>query len=754
MAASDSSGPGNNGMKPVTEAGEGTTVVESDLTFTDKNHSKVNKIVVVGIDASAVEFEPLVPHLGELQTDTGLAYFVIPRQSSEFDGMMKELLSQHTQLPIQRDEDGLVVKPSFLVDEQYELLFTFPGAGNFLAQRGKEVSDSIFEMVADDLKVVLTEALQRCSQQNSLVKISNLPLHRAGETIVADLSVEPLAIDSQTRLFIVTIIPADNTPLASDRRNGGHERDADDSMREGLRQTQDELSIAKDAIHAAINGVLLTDLDWKIRTANPSFLKMFELGSFDELKGQRIPELVSSEIVDRLKAICEKISEDKSPAKHEYTLRRNSGTTFQVEVAATIFNDEFGNPRGRHLSFVDITRRRSAEKTREIYAADLEMANETLRIAEVQYQAAVEKRDQFLAILSHELRNPLGGIQNAVRVLNHPDSDGSNTERAKQAIANQSAHMARLMNDLLDVSRVTQGKINFDIQVFDVRDVVDDVRDSVQSSLLTKKQEFEVFDCEEPIFIEADRDRLLQIMNNLLTNASRYTPVGGNIALHLESDGIACVISVVDDGQGIEDDLKDSIFEMFVQSDATLDRADGGMGVGLTLVRSLVEKMNGSIVVESEGAGKGSKFVVRLPLSSKDPRPDEQPLFGSSAGQNTREKTVLIVEDNLEALEMLKCLLALDGFNVLTATDGKKGLEAIVAKQPDIALVDIGLPKLDGFQVAVMAREKLGDRLKTKLIALTGYGQKDDHEKIMASGFVEHLVKPVDVKELDRVLKS
>ena len=471
-------------------------------------------------------------------------------------------------------------------------------------------------------------------------------------------------------------------------------------------------------------------------------------------RGRKIADLFSSECVDRLKEICEEISEDDAPAKHDYTLRSKDGTAFQVEVAGSIFNDEFGTPRGRQLSFVDITRQRSAEETRESYAAQLEMANVTLRDAEVQARAAVDNRDQFLAILSHELRNPLGGIQNAVRVLNHPDVDDTKGERAKKAIANQSAHMARLMNDLLDVSRVTQGKINLDVQVIDARDIVEDARDTVQSSLLTKKQVFEVMNCEKPLFVDADRDRLLQILNNLLTNASRYTPAGGKITLQLERDGVDCIISVLDDGQGIDPNLKDSIFEMFVQSDATLDRADGGMGVGLTLVRSLVEKMGGTISVESDGVGKGSKFIVRMPLSFKHPQSEEELNPESLSDQNASEKTVLIVEDNVEALEMLEYLLALEGYKVLTATDGETGLDTILSKQPDIALVDIGLPKLDGFQVAVKTREMLGDRLKTKLIALTGYGQKDDHEKIMASGFVEHLVKPVDGKMLDRALRT
>ena len=824
--------------------------------------------------------------------------------------------------------------PSFLVDEQHELLYTFPGAISFLMPRGGAPSTAILDMVDDDLRVVLAGALQRCARQNHSVKFSKLSLQLANEQISADLSVKPLTVDSKTRLFIVSIIPND-TP--ANALGGAMELDVDESVRERielleselghtrenlqaaieeletsneelqstneelvasneelqstneelhsvneelytvngeyqrkieelvevnddfdnlfrstevasifldrelcirkftpqatetfqitshdlgrridgfnhkinddqlytdvrnvasgniekverdvcdsngvwyllrilpyesiessggvvvtlvdirtLKQAQDELTIAKDAIQAAINGVLLTDLDWQVRTANPSFLEMFEFESYEDIKAQRVEDLFSSECVDRLKEICREFSHDKKPSKHEYTLRRRDGTAFQVEVAGTIFNDGYGNPRGRQLSFVDITRRRSAEESRESYAAELEMANETLRTAEAQSRTAVEKRDQFLAILSHELRNPLSGIQNAVRVLNHPEANDSKVQRAKKAIANQTEHMGRLMNDLLDVSRVTQGKINFDLRIIDVRELVEDAHDAVQSSLLTKNQLFKVENSDKPLFVEADRDRLLQVLNNLLTNASRYTPTGGHITLHVEREGIECIISVIDDGQGIDPELKESIFEMFVQSDATLDRADGGMGVGLTIVRSLVEKMDGTISVDSDGIGEGSKFIVRLPLSFKSLRSQQKRPTEISKDPKASEKTVLIVEDNVEALEMLKYLLELDGYNVLTATDGKTGLDTIVSKQPDIALVDIGLPVLDGFQVASKTRETLGDNLKTKLIALTGYGQNDDHKKIMSSGFVEHLVKPVDGKQLNKALK-
>lgn len=845
------------------------------------------------------------------------------RSSSDFVSRAYELLAQD------------YLPPSFLVDESYELLYSFPGAVNFLAQRGGAPSTAILDLVDEDLRVVLAGALQRSSREKVAVSFSKISIQDARESVVADLTVRPLSINGSKTLYLISIVPlvsqeagpvhavelhvdesvrermrllesdlrhtkenlqaaieeletsneelqaaneelvASNEELQSTNEelhsvneelytvNGEYQRkieelvevneDIDNLFRstdvasifldpslsirkftpqatrifhvtpqdigrridgfvhnlnydklfediqavatgnktkfekdvldkhggwhllrvipyqsnefsggvvvsifdiDSLKQAQTELRIAKDAINASINGVLLTDLDWRIRAANPAFLNMFEFEDFAAVQGQRIIDLFATESVGKLKEICDEISRDEQPKKHEYTIRRKDGTAFHVEVAGTIFSDERETPSGRQLSFVDITRRRQAEEARESYSAQLEMANETLRAAELNARDAVEKRDQFLAILSHELRNPLGGIQNAVRVLNHKGADEKKTARAKSAIASQTRQMARLMNDLLDVSRVTQGKINFDLEVLDSCELIEDAVDNVQSSIHTRKQSLKIERPDSPLFVEADRDRLLQVLNNLLTNASRYTQPGGEITLRLEKRDVECFISVIDNGIGIEPELKDGIFEMFVQSDSTLERTDGGMGVGLTLVKSLTEKMGGAVEADSKGTGQGSSFTVRLPLTLKNP-PD-----GSAHPERTiklsREycssKRVLIVEDNNDAREMLKYLLDLDGFQVLQASDGRSGLDLVLSEQPDFAFVDIGLPELNGFQVARQICKKLGDDRRTKLVALTGYGQMDDHIKVMDAGFDEHLVKPVDGKELNRVL--
>jgi two-component system CheB/CheR fusion protein len=251
----------------------------------------------------------------------------------------------------------------------------------------------------------------------------------------------------------------------------------------------------------------------------------------------------------------------------------------------------------------------------------------------------------------------------------------------------------------------------------------------------------------EPIMVEGDPTRLLQIIENLLTNASKYTPSNGVITMELVRVQGHCELCVRDNGRGIDPDMLDEIFDLFFQSNNAIDRGDGGMGVGLTLVRGLVEMHHGTVTAHSSGLGQGSQFIVRLPLASKPPRKSREPA-SNTPGAGTR---VLLIEDNPDSREMLETILRLDGFEVESAEDGQQGLDAILAGRPDVALVDIGLPKLDGYEVARRVRELLG-KSEIILVALTGYGQDKDREAVFRAGFDEHLVKPVNLENLKRVL--
>ena len=550
-------------------------------------------------------------------------------------------------------------------------------------------------------------------------------------------------------------VPADVDGTNEPRQDEGrqHIRDGSVANARTPQDAQEQMNIAFDALNSSINAVILTDADWTIRYANPSFLSMFEFESLDQILRKRLSDLFVRDNVRRLGEIC--TGEDVcQPETYDYTIVRHDGTSFHVEVAASLVSTSAAAPPRRMVSFVDITRRKQAEEAREAYAAELERANETLRRAEMEARDAITKRDQFLAILSHELRNPLGSLMNAIRVLEHADADPDRADRAMKTIHRQGTQMSHLMNDLLDVARITQGKIKFEPEVLDAREIIHDAVESVRETAAARQQAIVVVGHDSPIMIEADQSRLFQIANNLLVNASKYTPSGGRIEIRVQKSNTECLISVSDNGRGIPADMLDTIFDMFVQDDASLDRADSGMGIGLTLVRSLTESMGGIVEVSSEGIGKGSCFTVRLPLTSRPAIPNEPRCDSRFAdSRQPADTSILIVEDNADAREMLRTLLELDGYRVSVAEDGVEGLEAIVNTRPDVALVDIGLPGLDGYEVARRASERLGDSNSTLLVALTGYGQRDDIERAFNAGFQHHLVKPIDADKLETLLR-
>lgn len=308
--------------------------------------------------------------------------------------------------------------------------------------------------------------------------------------------------------------------------------------------------------------------------------------------------------------------------------------------------------------------------------------------------------------------------------------------------------MANLLDDLLDVSRITQGKIVLRREPCELAAICREAIEVVSPMAEVNGQELTLEGTDVPVWIDADRSRLLQIVENLLVNAVKYTPGGGHVRATVGCEGNRGSVVVVDDGRGIPPEQLDRIFDMFVQGDASLDRSDGGMGVGLTLVRDLVDLHGGTIEARSEGTGRGSRFEVRFPLTNPPVRvvDDAQP-----PAVDPSTVRVVLVEDNSDSREMLRTLLELEGFPVETAGDGRSGLELIVERRPNVALVDIGLPEVDGYQVARRVRETI-DRRSVRLIALTGYGLEEDREAVLESGFDHHLVKPVDVQNLRSVL--
>jgi signal transduction histidine kinase len=396
------------------------------------------------------------------------------------------------------------------------------------------------------------------------------------------------------------------------------------------------------------------------------------------------------------------------------------------------------------------------EAAQALLAADAERSHgeaerEELLRREQAARAAAEQasraKDEFLAMLGHELRNPLGAVANAVRLLDHPRTNEETALRARRIIARQVDHLARMTDDLLDAGRTITGKITLQRQPLDLAAAVADTLATLKPRIERHRLVVQT----EPSWVDADPTRLEQIVGNLIVNAVKYTPEGGTIRIGVRDESGAAVLRVADEGIGMPPELVATAFDLFVQGERGLDRSYGGLGIGLTLVRRLAELHGGSVTAKSAGPGLGSEFIVRLPLICV-PAPVRQL---ATTERPVPARDILIVEDNTDARETLRKLLEFAGHRVRTASDGAAGVEAALAALPEVALVDIGLPKLDGYEVAKRIRAAAdGSRRPLLLVALTGYGLEEDRERAFAAGFDAHLVKPVAEDELERLLAT
>jgi signal transduction histidine kinase len=371
------------------------------------------------------------------------------------------------------------------------------------------------------------------------------------------------------------------------------------------------------------------------------------------------------------------------------------------------------------------------------------------RQAEDGLREANRHKDEFLAMLAHELRNPLAPIRNAVYSLNQQNAGDSGRQRQGQVIERQVGHMSRLLDDLLDVSRLTRGKITLHKCGVAVADVLNHAMEIVQPLAADRGQEL-LFTLPAPdVHVHGDPDRLTQAVGNLLTNAVKYTPEGGKIWLTAGQENNQAVVRVRDTGMGITPDILPYIFDLFTQEKRSLDRSQGGLGIGLTVVRNLVQLHGGTIEARSTGKGEGSEFIIRLPLLLDAPdRPC--PEKHSSRQVLRARRRVLVVDDAEDAAESLAEVVSAWGHSVQIAHDGPSALEAVHAFQPEVVLLDIGLPGMNGYEVAREIRKEFSDSIE--LIALTGYGQATDRKESQAAGFHAHLVKPVDLDVLKQLV--
>ena len=381
---------------------------------------------------------------------------------------------------------------------------------------------------------------------------------------------------------------------------------------------------------------------------------------------------------------------------------------------------------------LDITERKAHEAELESARAVAEQANRA--------------KDEFLAMLGHELRNPLSAIGSAVAVLERVRVEDLRGQRATQIIARQTQHLARLMDDLLDVGRVVTGKITLERRPMDLLAAARRAVATLRAAGVTERHDVAVDG--HPVWVNGDTTRLEQVVTNLISNALKFTPPGGTIRAWVSVEDGDAVLRVSDTGVGMPGELLPRIFDLFVQGEQAPERAAGGLGIGLTLVRQLVDLHGGRVEARSAGAGQGSVFTIRLPRATPPVADTARAPAGAAI-----PRRILIVEDNADARDMLTALLTLERHEVFTASDGPAGVDAALRVRPDVALIDIGLPGLNGYEVARRIRATEPGRAM-KLIALTGYGQTEDMRQARDAGFDLHLVKPVEARRLEEAMRT
>jgi PAS domain S-box-containing protein len=425
--------------------------------------------------------------------------------------------------------------------------------------------------------------------------------------------------------------------------------------------------------------------------------------------------------------------------RYAHRIVRPDGVVRWLDARGRFFYDEDRRPVRMLGAFVDVTDRKVVEAEREYLLGIAERAR-------VEAEAGSRAKDEFLAMLGHELRNPLAAVRNAVVTA---QLDGARRDRSLDIARRQVDQLARLLDDLLDVARITQGRIQLRRERTDLAGIVARAVETTRAVVEQRGHTLDVRLPAEDVRIDADPTRIEQVVVNLITNAAKYTETGGRIAVEVRRDGTDAVLAVRDSGIGIAPDMLKRVFDLFAQAERGLDRAQGGLGIGLTIVKRVAELHGGRVEARSDGVGRGAEFVVRLPVLPAAPEATAA-APGSGAGDTMRQR-ILVVEDNVDTAETLAMLLEVLGHEVHVAHDGPAALELARAKTPRVLLVDIGLPGMDGYEVARLARQdpRLRDAV---LFALTGYGRDEDRKAALAAGFDGHLVKPVSVEALEAVV--
>lgn len=491
------------------------------------------------------------------------------------------------------------------------------------------------------------------------------------------------------------------------------------------------LEEARARLAAIVDGsddaIVSKTLDGVITSWNRGAERLFGYTA-DEAVGRSITLIIPAERIAEETEVLTRIRRGDTVSHFETVRVRKDGARVDISLTVSPVRDAAGTIIGASKIARDITERRRVERERAALLAET--------------QRASKAKDELIAMLGHELRNPLAAIMSAIHLLDAVGSDADVARRARGVLRRQSRHLARMVDDLLDVGRMITGKIALDARPIDLGETVRAQVETLRSS--GRFAQHEVTLRVEPAFVQADPMRIEQVVANLVGNSLRFTPPGGRICVSVTRESEEAALCVEDDGLGFDPALVPSLFELFAQAHGPgIDRSQGGLGIGLTLVRRISELHHGSVEAVSEGPGKGSRFTVRLPLLYLEERVGELPASTAPSGGGVR---VLAVEDNDDAREMLASMLSASGYVVRTAADGLEGLEIAREFAPELLIIDIGLPMLDGYALCGRVRAHLG--AAPYIVALTGYGGPDAVRRAHEAGFDLHLAKPARADEL------
>jgi PAS domain S-box-containing protein len=507
---------------------------------------------------------------------------------------------------------------------------------------------------------------------------------------------------------------------------------------EALERKTEELKQQREWFEVTLSsigdGVITTDTQGRVTFMNPIAQSMtgWSLADALGLPLERVFHLVNEETRTAVAHPVSKALETQAivALANRTALVGRHGVVIGVEDSAAPIRDTRGNIVGVVLVFHDVTARRRAEQA---------------------LRAADRRKDEFLATLAHELRNPLAPIRHAALIAKAPAATDAQKRWSHDVISRQVQHMAVLLDDLLDISRITRGTLQLRPEMTELAAVIDAAVETARPSIEAKRHSFAAQLPEQPVHFAADPLRLAQILANLLTNAAKYTDAGGQIKLKAECVADAIEIAVSDTGVGIPAEALENVFEMFSQVRTSQERSENGLGIGLSLCRGLAQLHGGTITAHSAGLGQGSEFVVRLPQRSIKRARRHAPQAPAAESQVRRR--VLIADDNRDAAETLAMLLSAEGHEVTVVHDGQEALDAFQTMQPQVALLDIGMPKISGYEVARRVRQGSLGRAVT-LIAVTGWGQDSDKTRALAAGFNHHFTKPVEPERLSELLQS